>query len=390
MVTRTTRPRAPAHDRPADAEPASAVDSLAAAETAVIGPDGQVPLPWLAEPLTQALVHARGHAVLLHVAPGAGALSFALMMAQAWLCEAGAPGEAPAGAPGLGERVRIACGRCPSCHLVQTHGHPDLRVQLPEQGRRSLGWLLPEDRSGGDDAKRKPSRQIRIDETRALIDWIYKTSTRGRGKIAVVHPATALNLHAANALLKTLEEPPAGTRWLLTAEDPTALLPTVRSRCQHLRLPLPPPSQARAWLDGQGVARAQALLAACSGRPLDALGLARSGVDAAAWAALPQALREAQAAAFSAWPVPQLLDALLKVCHDAMAVAHGAPPRFFPAASLTAVGPMAALSDWHRELLRVSRHAEHPWNEGLLLESLVGLGARALTPPPARSAPRGR
>jgi DNA polymerase-3 subunit delta' len=330
----------------------------------VVGEDGALPLPWLAQPLAAALATQRSHALLVHGSPGVGALHFALVLAQAWLCES----------PGA---VR-PCGRCGSCRLVQSHLHPDLQVLLPETLRREFQWPLVDDKPEGDEGKRKPSRQIRIDEVRGVIDWACKTSARGRGKVAVLHPAEALNMQSASALLKTLEEPPAGTRLLLTAADPAALLPTVRSRCQRVPLPTPGHADAVAWLAGQGMARPEVLLAASSGRPLDALALARAGVDAAAWAALPAAVGRGDAAAFAGWPPPRLLDALHKLCHDAMARACGGAATFFPSEAVPAGADLAVLADWSRELDRVARNDDHPWHEGLLLDALVNSGAVAL------------
>jgi DNA polymerase-3 subunit delta' len=333
----------------------------------VVAADGVLPLPWLAQPLAEALATQRGHALLVHGPSGVGALDFALVLAQAWLCEGDA-------------RIQ-PCGGCGSCRLIQSHLHPDLLVLLPETLRRELEWPLVDDRAESDDAKRKPSKQIRVDEVRALTDWAFKTSARGRGKVAVLHPAEAMNAQSANALLKTLEEPPAGTRLLLTAADPAALLPTVRSRCQVLRLRGPQPAAAAAWLAGQGVEQPEVLLAACSGWPLDALALARAGIGAGPWTALPAAVAGGQAGVFAGWPVPRTLDALHKLCHDAMARASGGTPLYFPAANVPPHGSLAALAAWSRELARLARHDEHPYHEGLLLDALVGSGAAALARP---------
>ena len=332
----------------------------------VVGEDGALPLPWLAQPLADALARQRGHALMLHGAAGVGTLEFAIVLAQAWLCE-------DDGAP------RRPCGRCGSCRLVQQHVHPDLFVLMPEAVRLPAGWLLPTDKPDSDEGKKKPSRQIRIDEVRAAIDWVTRTSGRGRGKVVLLHPAEALNLQAANALLKTLEEPPPGTRLLLGVAEPALLLPTVRSRCQRVPLAPPPPAEAQAWLAGQGVKDPAVLLAATAGRPLEALALAQAGIDAAAWAQLPRALARGDAQALAGWPVPRAVDALQKLCHDGMAVAAGGTPRYFPAASLPRRPHGPALAEWSAELVRVARHDEHPWNEGLLLESLSALARRTLT-----------
>lgn len=353
---------------------------LPPAPMTVVDDTGRLPLPWLAEPLARALDTHRGHALLVHGAPGVGAMAFALTLAQAWLCEAeGAPAR--------------PCGRCGSCRLVQSRVHPDLTVLMPETLRREHDWPLPDDRADADDSKRKPSRQIRIDEVRLLIDRCTRTSARGRGKVALLHPADVLNPASANALLKTLEEPAPGTRLLLTTADPAVLLPTVRSRCQVLRLADPAPALACDWLQAQGSVDAdgaRVLLAACSGRPLDALALLQAGVDARAWVALPAAVAAGQAGALAGWPVPRCLDALQKVCHDALARALGGPTRYFPAAAVPAKAAPTALSAWSRELQRVARHAAHPWSDALLVEALVQAGAQALAAPRREGPPAAR
>lgn len=346
---------------------AAAVQSPANALVADTG--GELPLPWLRAPLQAALAGQRGHALLLHAAAGMGALEFALSLAQARLCERNQ------------EAGPRPCGECGSCKLVQARLHPDLYVLMPEALRRQHHWPLRDDKEG-DDGKRKPSRQIRIPEVRALIDWTQQTSARGQGKVAVLHPAEAMNAAAANALLKTLEEPPPGTRLLLSTADPALLLPTVRSRCQHLRLPPPSQQQALAWLASQGVPQAQVLLAAASGQPLGARALAQAGVQAEAWAALPQAVAQGQAGLLSDWAVPQLVDALQKLCTDLMAAAVGAAPRYFPAGSLPPGPGVSALPEllaWADELARVARHDGHAWNEPLLLDALMARARAALS-----------
>lgn len=342
----------------------------------VVDAAGTLPLPWLAEPLAVALATHRGHALLVHGAAGVGALPFALVLAQAWLCEATA-----AASP-------RPCGRCGSCRLVQSHVHPDLLVLLPETLRRAHDWPLADDKGEGEDAKRKPSRQIRIDEVRSLIDWATRTSARGRGKVAVLHPAEALNAQSGNALLKTLEEPPVGTRLVLTTGDPALLLPTVRSRCQRLHLPAPAPDAAAGWLVAQGVAQPEVLLAASSGRPLDALALAQAGIDAEAWSALPSAVARGHAAALAGWPVPRAVDALQKLCHDAMCRAGGGPALYFPSQRVPAGAAWPALAAWSHELARVARHEDHPWQEALMIDALVTQGRLALMASPPSPRPQ--
>ncbi|HEY6135845.1 MAG TPA: DNA polymerase III subunit delta' [Rubrivivax sp.] len=335
----------------------------------VVGEDGALPLPWLRAPLDDALGRQRAHALLVHGAPGIGALEFALVLAQAWLCEA--PGD---------EDIPRPCGRCASCRLVQARSHPDLKLRVPEELALSIDWPVSVDE------KRKPSRQIRIDEVRDATDWVVTTPARGRAKVLVLHPAEAMNPAAASALLKTLEEPPAGARLVLSAAEPASLMPTIRSRCQQMTLGAPSVGEALAWLAGQGVADGGVLLAGAGGRVLDALALHREGLTAAVWAGLPASVARGQAGALAGWPVPRMLDTLQKLCHDAMVAAVGGVPRFFPAASVPASASLPALDLWRRGLQRVRRNADHPWSEPLLFDALVAEGRAALAPAASSSA----
>lgn len=346
-----------------------------------VGPDGELPLPWQRGALDAALAQQRGHALLVHAAPGIGALEFALVLAQAWLCEAGiASGIVSDIASGIstgttsGAATSRPCGRCPSCQLLRARAHPDLNLRLPEETAVALGWPVVLDE------KRKPSRQIRISEIRDAVDWIVTTSGRGHAKVLVLHPAEAMNAESASALLKTLEEPPRGARLILTAADPARLLPTVVSRCQLLRLPAPTLEQATAWLAGQGVAGPAVLLAAAGGRPLDALQWHREGVTAAVWPTLPASVLAERAEAFANWPIARVVDVLQKLCHDAVRCALGGAPRFFARAVIPGGASLPALDAWQRSLQRVMRHADHPWTAALLVESLVAEGRAALTP----------
>lgn len=326
-------------------------------------------LPWLPPTLERARAAAeRGHALLLHGAAGDGVFECAELIAHAWLCEASDPSARP-------------CGQCASCHLLQGGAHPDLHRLLPETLREQLG-VQGQGGDGGEvepggKGRRKPSRQIRIEEVRAAIDWIVTTSSRGGAKVVLIHPAEAMNLQSASALLKTLEEPPAGARLLLTAEDPARLLPTVRSRCQVLRLAAPSAQVARAWLQAQGLAEPEVLLAASSGRPLEALAMGAAGIDARRWASLPAAVLARQAAAFAGFALPSVIATLQKLCHDGLALAAGGAPRFFPKQSLQAPLAAEALAQWSRELARLARRAEHPWNEPLAIDALLARAAAA-------------
>jgi len=333
----------------------------------VVGADGQLPLPWLGAPLQQALRTQRGHALLVHGAQGTGQFEMSLALAQAWLCEAES-GDKP-------------CGRCTSCHLVQARSHPDLLVLLPEALREALGWSAGEE--GGDEgegrsSKAKPSKEIKVEAVRMAVGFAQSTSSRGRAKVVVVHPAERMNAISANTLLKTLEEPPGIARFVLSSGAPDQLLPTIRSRCQAVALQLPAPAVASAWLASHTVAQPEVMLAAAGGQPQEALAWVQEGIDAVSWTRLPRQLAAGEAAAVSAWPLPLLLDALHKLCHDCMCLATGAAPRYFPLAALPSGAALPALVAWSKALRDLRRHAEHPWNMPVMAESLVLQAQQAL------------
>ena len=333
-------------------------------------------LPWLAGPAQDIATRQRGHALLVQGSAGAGVFELALRVARTWLCET-----AGADAP---------CGRCTACHLLATNSHPDFLALLPELTQVELGWSVggndaPEAGDGEGKAKRKPSKEIRIEAVRDAIAWTQKSSSRGRAKVLLLFPADAMNLVASNALLKTLEEPPEGVRLLLVAEDAERLLPTLRSRCQRLLFEGPTPAQALAWLEGQGVASAPVLLAAAGGQPLAARRLAAEGFDAAAWLALPRRIADGRWEPPAGATIPRLREVLQKLCHDAMAVAAGSEPRYFPAASLPPAAAWSKLADWSQSLARLARHDEHPFNAPLITDSLLA-EARAVWAKPRRAA----
>ena len=333
----------------------------------MVGTDGVLPLPWLA-PWLSAARRLGSHAVLLHGPQGIGQWELATSLAQAWLCEA--PAEPR------------PCGHCASCRLVQSRSHPDLRVLLPEALQEPLGWSFGSDEEGAAEkgAKgRQPSKEIRVDAVRGAVEFAQTSSARGRAKVLVVHPAERMNGIAANALLKTLEEPPGQARFVLSCAAPEALLPTVRSRCQAVRLALPDPAVATGWLGQQGVARPEVLLAAAGGQPFEALAWSRGGIGAAEWLRLPAQIARNDASGVAGWPLAQLVDALQKLAHDQLALAVGAAPRYFPLDALRPKVGLQGLIGWSRELGRVARHAEHPWNAGLAAEALVAQGAKALS-----------
>lgn len=201
--------------------------------------------PWQADvfaDLQQRRTQVRlAHALLITGPAGIGKQQLAKVFSQSLLC-------AEPQADGL------ACGQCHSCSLYAAGNHPDLFRLSPEED----------------------SKVIKIDQIRSLIEKLSLSSHYGRYRVVILNPADAMNIAAANALLKTLEEPPADTVLLLITDRPSFLPATIRSRCQSLRLALPPTEMAQAWLAAQldNPQDAEVLLGLAGGAPLAAEALA--------------------------------------------------------------------------------------------------------------------
>ncbi len=325
--------------------------------------------PWLAAQQATLLAQ-RGHAWLLQGPSGLGQYDLALALATAWLCETPVGGEGGA-----------ACGNCASCHLVSAQTHPDLALLLPETDMIARGWALDEKAQKEiDDKKRKPSQQIRVEAMQHVVQFAQRTAARGRGKAVLVYPAERMNAVTANALLKTLEEPPGDLRFVLASEAAHQLLPTIRSRCLGHTMAWPDAPSAEAWLVEQGLeaAAARGWLRAAGGRPQAALAMSASGLALSAWHALPRAVAAGDASKLSDWSPPRLVDALQKLCHDLLAARQGAEPRFFEPADLPAPPPMGALARWSKALTATARTVDHPFNPGLMLEALVSEARQVL------------
>jgi len=196
------------------------------------------------------------HALLLHGAPGIGKLALAERFAQLLVCESAKGAAQP-------------CGSCEACRWFLAGNHPDIRFLEPETLARNQ--LVPEDHEEPKSKEAKPSNQIKIEQARALQDFVQVVSHRGGRRVVIVHPAEDMNLNTANSLLKNFEEPPGEVIFLLVSHRPARLLPTIRSRCVSVPVPLPDTNAAAAWLTAQGVRNAERWLAFAGGAPLRAL-----------------------------------------------------------------------------------------------------------------------
>lgn len=304
-------------------------------------------------------------ALLMTGREGIGKRRLAERVARMLLCE----NPLPAGEP---------CGRCSACLWLAGGFHPDLRLVEPERN---------ENREEGDGARKdkKPSHEITVAQIRDLADFVAMASHRGGAKVIVVQPAEALNASAANALLKTLEEPPPGTFFLLVSHRLRRLPATILSRCERMALPLPPPDMAATWLRSQGVADPTLSLAQTGGAPLAALELQ----DADYWRRRETFLRALAggspnpvlvAEKLQDAPFLQLVDWLQKWLYDLAACRLAGRLRYHPdfAAALreraARLDPTAVLR-LCRRLNEARANAHHPLHPKLAVEDLlIGYG----------------
>jgi DNA polymerase-3 subunit delta' len=309
-----------------------------------------VPYPWQQRQWNQLCKQREAervpHALLFSGAPGLGKRQLAEAFAQAALCE-------------QPQSDGLSCGQCHACRLFAAGTHPDYAVIEPESAGKA----------------------IRIDAVRSLIDFLNLTRSFGQYKVAIVEPADALNVHAANALLKTLEEPPEGVLLMLVTSLPSALPATVRSRCQVLGFGVPQIAEARKWLAPQLGEGSEIALALAGGAPLAALGhadeerLGRRGGWTAALAKArfdPAALSAEMAGADYA----QALDVCAAWLRDLARVGVGAPVRENPdrAGDLRSLGERVDLQGVFaclEQALRLRRLLNSGLNAQLQLEELL-------------------
>ena len=200
------------------------------------------------------------HGLLLKGSKGIGKYDLAINYAQSLLCQ-------------HPDAAGFACGKCPSCHWFEQGSHPDFCLLQPDSLSQETDEISAEAEEGEPVKKsaRKPSKQISVEQIRALADFSGMSAHQGGRRVIVIHPAEAMNKNAANALLKSLEEPPPGMLFILVSHKPQQLLPTILSRCLSFALPAPDPQSAALWLSGQGVKNPLAALAAAGFAPLQAL-----------------------------------------------------------------------------------------------------------------------
>lgn len=196
---------------------------------------------------------AMSHAWLFTGPPGSGRSLAARVLAAALQCE---------------NLDNPGCGQCHECHTVMVGTHPDLTLMNAE------------------------GVTITVKETRALVGESYETPSSGRYRIIIVEDADRMSERTTNVLLKAIEEPPVSTVWMLCTPSLDDVLPTIRSRCRHVGLVVPPAEDVAQLLVSQGVEPQQALVAARAAQ--SHIGRARGLVhDEGAWDDRQQVVHEA-------------------------------------------------------------------------------------------------
>ncbi|WP_128113553.1 DNA polymerase III subunit delta' [Polynucleobacter necessarius] len=203
--------------------------------------------PWLQSLWSNLDFQNLPNAILLHGQSGIGKFAFAVELAKALLCEGSQTNKRP-------------CNQCEACHWFNTGNHPDFIPLVPETHRKLLphadyeGDEAPKKgraaRDDGDGAtsEKKEKKNISIEETRTAIEGLSIGSHRGGNRIILIYPLEMLRSDSANTLLKSLEEPPPNTIFLLLVDR---VLPTIRSRCRLLTAPRPDRQLGLSWLKGR-------------------------------------------------------------------------------------------------------------------------------------------
>ena len=296
------------------------------------------------------------HALLLHGPRGVGKLALGESMAQLLLCE-------------HVELPRRPCGGCDACRWYLGGNHPDFRRLEPEAIAKVPPPAEEEEEGSESPARRtkQPSLFITVNQIRDLAGFLNLRSHRGGLRVALIHPAEDLYLpNAANALLKSLEEPPAGAIFILVSHRPARLLPTVRSRCVAIPVPIPPRAAALAWLGSQGATDVERWLAFAGGAPLQALAYAG---EAGIWDRVlksPQLVDDRES-------LERLAETLQKMAYDRAFAAFGLPPKYRTG------GPAGrSARSWLAYARRLGEDrvlTRHPLNPRLFSAELLGAGS---------------
>lgn len=310
------------------------------------------------------------HALLFYGGEGTGKFTFVERFAAALLCER----------PVVDGH---ACGTCGSCGWFSNYAHPDYRRVRPDalEGEDAGDDAEAEDSKSKKTAK-TPSRDIRIEQVRALAGFMNVSTHRSGLRVVLLYPAEALNTASANALLKTLEEPPPATVFLLVTHRIDRLLPTIVSRCRQFALPMPDRAVATRWMAEQGISDAARWLAEHGGAPLaardSAFGDAASERDELLAHLAKPTDRSALIVAerLQKVPLPTLIAWQQRWLYDLLTLKLAGRIRYFPhmQQSLLALVPQVGTEQLQQALRDANQRrsvAEHPLSARLFIEDML-------------------
>ena len=361
--------------------------------------------PWLQGLWDELPFAAFPHAVLIYGQAGIGKYDFAIRLAQALLCECAEP------------NVSKPCQQCEACRWFATGNHPDFMVLVPEIQRKYLPQVALEggqadapvrtaktrdDEADAEATDKKEKRFIAIAEARGIIGSLGLGSHRGGNRVILVSPLEQLKPDAANTLLKSLEEPPPQTIFILVTARLDRVLPTIRSRCRLLQAPKPERAIGLSWLQNKlateklnaiSAVEVEALYDENGGAPFTVYEtlLARSSQDekdelmlgAVATKSLLQGLANGIdidwlgiAEKIHKAPVPILLTTLQRWCADLQGLTQANAVRYYPkhteALSVLAKQVrLVKLLRWWKLLLQARRHENHPLATRIQMEALL-------------------
>ena len=358
--------------------------------------------PWLV-PLRESLdLESFPNAVLIHGQAGLGKFEFALELAKGLLCE------------GSADTQSKPCNHCEACHWFDSANHPDFTALVPETHRSLLPQTVYEseevskkgktsrEESDGEPSEKKAKKNISIEETRNVVEALSIGAHRGGNKVILIYPLENLRSDSANTLLKSLEEPPPRTIFILLADRLDRVLPTIRSRCRLLSIGRPDKNAGIGWLYSQITKISgtqfkdtdiESLYDEHGGAPyavLDSL-IARHNKDekdelSIAFQASRQLLQSMSQGARIHWleisekihkaQFAYLLATMQRWSSDLLTVAQGGLPRYYPKHidTLQALSKQVSISkllQYWKTLVQYRRHENHPLATRIQLEALL-------------------
>lgn len=327
-------------------------------------------LPWF-ETIARSFLKQKAHlahAWLFTGARGIGKFELGRFIGASLLCEQ--PNE-----------LGFACGQCRACNWVANNAHPDLKCIYPAALHEHL---FPGQEPADKDEK---SQEIRIEQLRALDDWFYSSTHRAGFRVVIFYPAHQINGITANALLKILEEPMPQTVFLLITAQLPLMLPTIRSRCQLMRLESPTNEMALDWLKAQNISNPEQWLTAYDGAPFEALKAAQNTEQP-----IPEWLQQlvisleqrqlatlyALLATLEPLPYGLVLTALQRLLLDIQYCQFGLEPRYFSQLqpylmTLANRSSRHAVTVLLKNLTQAQKTAQHPFNQKLRIHRLLDL-----------------